>query len=693
MITFKGADDARVKGIIISEVGKSTFEYCIFEDGWGEYTDPGYLVNPQKVHNSIFRYNYYKKAFDLDQGMNVQNNLFVDNWFSGGGEHNFIMVWGIPDTFRYNIICNNIDVNPTGSSVKFYRQSATDLSSITDNVFIGNENFSVGTSSWNGWSMGIYSIPHQYWGATNEDYVKSQILDFYEFSDRAILEPDSILAQPPSECHGVNWKIEINNRLVNKYDNPYNSLTGLGVVGSELLKLDVYFNRAMDTTYTPFLTFGVREPYTQHVVQDNSSWSADSTIWTAYHTVGLETGDGIQRVRVCGARDDQHFEIPIEDSRFEFVIQAAGAASVEFVATPGIGKVDLEWPTAESDDILGYNIYRFESLTNSTFSDTLMINNSLVIDTIFTDFSVIPDSTYRYLYSVIGTDMQESDFSKSISATPFSAANGDANGDMAVNVLDIISIVNYMLQNNPHPFLFDAADINGDDAINVLDIISVVSIILEGESTAKLAGMDATEAIFSVNMDRLQISSDGSIGGYQFKVIGNIDELRMSSLYPMEVATMKIDNNRKLVVVYSLKREFIPKGNRDVLTFTGTEDIVISDLIVANRSGEQVAAKIGEPGETLLPEEFSLGQNYPNPFNNSTMIEYNVPEISTIAIRIFNLMGQVVSTYDVKNQAPGYYHYLWNGINMNGQMVSSGVYFYQLKADRYIETKKMVLLK
>jgi len=70
-----------------------------------------------------------------------------------------------------------------------------------------------------------------------------------------------------------------------------------------------------------------------------------------------------------------------------------------------------------------------------------------------------------------------------------------------------------------------------------------------------------------------------------------------------------------------------------------------------------------------------------------------VPEISTIAIRIFNLMGQVVSTYDVKNQAPGYYHYLWNGINMNGQMVSSGVYFYQLKADRYIETKKMVLLK
>ena len=174
---------------------------------------------------------------------------------------------------------------------------------------------------------------------------------------------------------------------------------------------------------------------------------------------------------------------------------------------------------------------------------------------------------------------------------------------------------------------------------------------------------------------------------------GNIDDLQMSSLYPMEVATMKIDNNSKLVVVYSLKREFIPKGNHDVITFSGAEDIVISDLVVANRIGEQVAAKIGTPGETLLPDKFSLGQNYPNPFNNSTMIAYNIPEISNIAIRIYNLMGQVVSTYEVKNQAPGYYHYLWNCRNMNGQMVSSGVYFYQLKADGFVDVKKMMLLK
>ena len=56
--------------------------------------------------------------------------------------------------------------------------------------------------------------------------------------------------------------------------------------------------------------------------------------------IGLETGDGLQTMRVTNAFDDEHFPIPIEKSRFEFQIQA-GALSVAFEAVPGIGKVDL----------------------------------------------------------------------------------------------------------------------------------------------------------------------------------------------------------------------------------------------------------------------------------------------------------------------------------------------------------------
>ena len=690
MITFKGADDARVKGIIISEGGKSIFEYCIFEDGWGEYTDPGYLVNPQKVHNSIFRYNHYKMAFTLNQGMDIQKNMFIANWFNGFGEHNYIMAWGNPSHFRYNIVSNNLDINPTGSTIKFYANS--DLSNYTNNVFIGNEKFSVGTSSWNGWPVGIYSIPQQYWGSIDEDFVKSQILDFYEFSDRAVLEPDSILALPPSESHGIVWKVGINDILVNKYDNPYNSQSGLGVVGSESLKFDVYFNRAMDTTYTPLLTFGVREPYTQHVVYENASWNTDSTIWTAYNSIGLETGDGIQNIRVAKAKDDERFEIPIEDSRFQFVIQAAGAASIAFIATPGIGKVDLEWPTAESDDVLGYNIYRFESVSDSTFSDTVIINNSLVTDTMFIDFDVMPDSTYRYLYSVVGTDMAESDYSKSVSATPFSAPNGDANGDLSVDILDIISMVSYLLQDNPQPFLFDAADINGDDVINVLDIIGVVSIILGG-GTEKIAGYDATDAVFILDGDNLFSSSNGMIGGYQFVVAGDIEGLRVSSKYPMELSTVKISEDTLFVLVYSLSGKVIPGGNEEILSFSKSSGITLTDLIVSDRFGKAVNARFGDHEDLVVPREFALSQNYPNPFNSITTINYELPEVSDIRLVIYNILGQVVTTHDRMNVRPGYHSYAWNGKNKQGVTVSSGVYIYRLKAGIHTATKKMILLK
>jgi len=134
-----------------------------------------------------------------------------------------------------------------------------------------------------------------------------------------------------------------------------------------------------------------------------------------------------------------------------FVIQAAAAASIEFYATPGIGKVELEWPPTPSDDALGYNLYRSYNLTDSTYSDTLMINTELILDTVHTDYNVIPDTTYHYFYKTLGTDMLETDYSKKVTATPFNAANGDANGDLEVNVLDITTVVAYMLNQSPNP--------------------------------------------------------------------------------------------------------------------------------------------------------------------------------------------------------------------------------------------------
>ena len=89
-----------------------------------------------------------------------------------------------------------------------------------------------------------------------------------------------------------------------------------------------------------------------------------------------------------------------------------------------------------------------------------------------------------------------------------------------------------------------------------------------------------------------------------------------------------------------------------------------------------------------IPSKFSLDQNYPNPFNPATKISYSVPSTSYVTLRVFNLLGQVVATLVNENKSAGSYPIVWDASS-----VPSGVYFYQMKAGSFIETRKMVLMK
>jgi hypothetical protein len=100
----------------------------------------------------------------------------------------------------------------------------------------------------------------------------------------------------------------------------------------------------------------------------------------------------------------------------------------------------------------------------------------------------------------------------------------------------------------------------------------------------------------------------------------------------------------------------------------------------------------------LMPSDYSLSQNYPNPFNPSTSIEFSVPVNSNVTLTIYNLLGQVVTRLMDQDVNSGSYIVVWNGNDMNGLKVSSGIYFYEMKARGdngidYSEMKKMVLLK
>ncbi|MCK4404108.1 MAG: T9SS type A sorting domain-containing protein [candidate division Zixibacteria bacterium] len=94
-----------------------------------------------------------------------------------------------------------------------------------------------------------------------------------------------------------------------------------------------------------------------------------------------------------------------------------------------------------------------------------------------------------------------------------------------------------------------------------------------------------------------------------------------------------------------------------------------------------------------LPKEFDLRQNYPNPFNPTTIIEYALPKVSQVKIRIYNILGQKVRNLVDEPQEPGYKTIHWDGKDDGGNEVSSGVYFYRIEAGDFVKCKKMTLLK
>ena len=98
-------------------------------------------------------------------------------------------------------------------------------------------------------------------------------------------------------------------------------------------------------------------------------------------------------------------------------------------------------------------------------------------------------------------------------------------------------------------------------------------------------------------------------------------------------------------------------------------------------------------GDNIKPSDFSLSQNYPNPFNPTTNFQFTIPKSSHVKIEIFNIVGQKVSTLVDGDMKPGIYAADWNGRDVNGKSVSSGIYFYRMQAGDFSDMKKMVLVK
>jgi hypothetical protein len=161
---------------------------------------------------------------------------------------------------------------------------------------------------------------------------------------------------------------------------------------------------------------------------------------------------------------------------------------------------------------------------------------------------------------------------------------------------------------------------------------------------------------------------------------------------------------------FSQKCEFHEFGNTydgfyvgtgwDATLWSGTEDAKNYDIpswlvyVPGRIERAMITTTVGvEAVDNSLPRSYALEQNYPNPFNPSTTIRFDLAKASNVLLTVYNVTGQEVARLADESLGVGSYVVEWDGRDMSGQLVSSGVYFYKLQAGDYTATKRMMLMK
>ncbi len=219
---------------------------------------------------------------------------------------------------------------------------------------------------------------------------------------------------------------------------------------------------------------------------------------------------------------------------------------------------------------------------------------------------------------------------------------GDVNMDGQLDILDLLIIVAHFGENPPSNSRLDT---NKDGKVDLDDVLYVIKGIQEYQHQA--APSYANKSLSKIGSKKVTVSSLSEI------------EIALLQSFLENIEEMSGYNTQKTLTIRFLKE-------------------LLKDYKV--------------------PLKTRLYANYPNPFNPETWIPYQLDRDSEVTVRIYNTKGTLIRTLFTGHQVSGYYlsrhkAAYWDGRNENGEIVSSGVYFYELETPSFKKTKKLVLIK
>lgn len=252
-----------------------------------------------------------------------------------------------------------------------------------------------------------YGIGGNYWGTeglsekTKKEAINKQILDFDDYQSMADLNEGAILETIPESV----WPVV---RSVSLRDANGEAIT---TVGAGKTTFTVTFNRDMDTEMPLQVRFGSSYPYADFEVA--GQWM-DSRTWEGATTMTSLIANGIQYWSIANGRSAEgHLKLYKDWGRFSFNIDTSSALAMTMQAEAADDGVILTWAQDDFDTLAGYNVYRCDREDGQYAK----LNTSVIPADVktFTDTNVTPGQMYYYNFTVVKTDLSESDTSGKIS--------------------------------------------------------------------------------------------------------------------------------------------------------------------------------------------------------------------------------------------------------------------------------------
>jgi HYDIN/CFA65/VesB-like, Ig-like domain/Abnormal spindle-like microcephaly-assoc'd, ASPM-SPD-2-Hydin/Secretion system C-terminal sorting domain len=303
---------------------------------------------------------------------------------------------------------------------------------------------------------------------------------------------------------------------------------------------------------------------------------------------------------------------------------------------------------------------------------------------------------------------------------------GDVNGDGFLDVLDLIMVVDHIVNiDSLNATEFLRADIapwipgnpspEPDGVVNVMELSLIQNIILTGfypdgipigsfdyAILPKFNDAEDAKVTFYINEKGIKAYLDSKVGirGAQFE-FSSVDSDPGNMVINTDLGQgfyfyQSTDKILRTLLYDPLGEKFIGAGEQFMsdmpFELSNPEEITLDKLILVDVTRQkllklQVEIIYGNP--VSLPLDYVLFQNYPNPFNPSTLIQFSLPEdVSNVKLSIYNTLGEKVAELVNTSLTAGSYQYQWNAQN-----VATGVYIYELRTEKFVSVKKMVLLK